>query len=83
MSYGQVAAFCGNPQAARQVGWVLRGLPAKTDVPWWRVVNNGGYLSIKGNWANTKEVQAACLRKEGVNVKNDFTLDIKKYRWTL
>lgn len=82
VSYGQVAAVCGSARAARQVGGILRGLNI-TDgkIPWWRVVNNQGIISIKGNWTATKELQRGLLAKEGIKVGKDFTLDIKKYRW--
>lgn len=52
-----------------------------TIAPWWRVVNNRGIISIKGNWTATKELQRRLLIKDGVKVKADFTLDIEKYRY--
>lgn len=50
-------------------------------IPWWRVVNNQGIISIKGNWVATKELQKALLEKEGIVVNKNFNLDIKQYRW--
>ena len=61
VSYGQVAAACGSPRVARQVGGILRSADISTGIPWWRVVNNKGIISIKGNWTATKELQR--LRK--------------------
>ncbi len=82
VSYGQVAAVAGHPRAARQVGGILRGLDdSKIHIPWWRVVNNRGYISIKGNWTATKELQKSLLLKDGVKVGKDFTLDMEKYRY--
>lgn len=82
VSYGQVAAACGHPRAARQVGGVLRGLNiADEKIPWWRVLNNKGIISIKGNWTATKELQKSLLIKDGIKVDQDFTLDIEKYRF--
>src|SRR5438105_160774 len=52
VSYGQVAAYVGVPRAARQVGWILNQSEGKLDLPWWRVVNNKGYLSIRGTRFN-------------------------------
>jgi methylated-DNA-protein-cysteine methyltransferase-like protein len=81
VSYGQVAAMAGSPHAARQVGGILRALdPTDGKVPWWRVVNNQGIISIKGNWTATKEVQRSFLIKEGVEVTETFSLDMEKYR---
>ncbi len=81
VSYGQVAAALGKPRAARQVGGILRGLGIIGNLPWWRVLNNKGVISIKGNWTADKKQQAEFLRKEGVKVMSNLTLDINKYRW--
>lgn len=82
VSYGQAAAVCGHPRAARQVGGILRGLDISAEeVPWWRVVNNRGIISIKGNWTATKELQKQLLAKEGVKVSRSYILDIGKYRY--
>lgn len=82
VSYGQAAAACGKPRAAREVGWILRGLDiSDSSLPWWRVVNNRGIISIKGNWTSTKEQQRQLLLREGVEVGEDFSLDMEKYRY--
>ncbi len=81
VSYGQVAAACGRPRAARQVGGILRALDAAGGVPWWRVVNNQGIISLKGNWTAGKEDQARLLRAEGVIVSAGFTLNMGRYRY--
>ncbi len=81
MSYGQIAAHAGSPRAARQVGGILRTWADAHNLPWWRVVNSAGHISIKGNWFATPEVQKALLEKEGVLVHEDFTVDIEKYRY--
>ncbi len=83
VSYGQVAAASGSPRAARQVGGVLRSLSADDGIPWWRVINNQGVISIKGNWTANKELQMVLLKKEGVKVSPDFKIDMKKYRYLL
>ena len=81
VSYGQVAAAAGSPRAARQVGGILRSLDEDQHVPWWRVINNQGLISIKGNWTATKELQKALLEKEGIKVNKDFVVDMEKYRY--
>lgn len=80
MSYGQVAAHCGKPRAARQVGQVLRGLDDTSSIPWWRVVNSKGFLSIRGNWEATKETQKQLLEKEGVRVSGEYIVDLINYQ---
>ncbi len=81
VSYGQVAAACGSARAARQVGWVLHGLDGNNRVPWWRVINNLGAISIKGNFYSTPRLQKQLLEKERVKVTDDFRIDIEKYRY--
>lgn len=82
-TYGQVAALLGTPRAARMVGWALNGLKPGTHVPWQRVINREGRLSIV-NARATPDMQAALLRAEGVVVeerRGNFYVDLKKYGW--
>ncbi len=81
VSYGQVAAYIGVPRAARQVGWTLRLLEESIKLPWWRVINNAGRITIKGNLHNTPELQKKLLESDGVEVMDDLTLDIETYRF--
>lgn len=80
-SYGQIATYIGIPRAARQVGWILNSIEGKVDLPWWRIINNIGRISIKGSNMNTPELQRKLLRAEGIKVSEDFSIDIKKYRF--
>ena len=81
VSYGQVALYAGLPRAAREVGWVLNGTEGKVYLPWWRVLNNKGYISIAGTKFHDKMLQKKLLEGEGIVIKDDFTLDIEKYRF--
>lgn len=81
VSYGFVATLLGKPRSARQVGWALANLPNEKKVPWWRVVNSDGFISIK-NRRFTKDMQKELLENEGVIFSEDLKLDIKKYHWT-
>lgn len=76
-SYGQIAVILGQPRAARQVGWALHSCP--DNVPAHRVVNREGRLSGAGAFPIAGE-QAALLRGEGIEVKND-RVDLKKFGW--
>jgi len=80
VSYGQVALYIGAPRAARQVGWVLNKHGGRGKVPWWRVVNNRGRITIKGS-VYTPEDQRQLLLTEGVEVSRNYELDIEKYRF--
>lgn len=80
MSYGQVALYAGAPRAARQVGWILNKTKPGMDLPWWRVVNNEGRISIK-NFVFSADDQRRLLASEGLEISDEFTFDIEKYRY--
>jgi len=80
-TYGAVAAACGTPRAARQVGWILSR--SVQTLPWQRVVNHEGRLSIVNPQVTAKD-QARLLRKEGVEVAEHhgaLYVDLSKYLW--
>lgn len=79
-SYGQIALLMGAPRAARQVGWILRQIGAETNIPWWRVINQKGRISIDGNLHADRELQRKLLEADGIEV-NDFQVDMEKYRF--
>jgi methylated-DNA-protein-cysteine methyltransferase related protein len=78
-SYGQIGALAGNPRAARQVVWVLNAYAEKRHLPWFRVINSKGQISLpKGGGF---ELQKALLKKEGVVVKGNGTVDLEQFQW--
>lgn len=79
-SYGDVAALLGTPRAARGVGWALHALNGDTTVPWWRVINKRGAISIRHPDVSPK-VQRAMLEEEGVEFGPDDCVDWAKVRW--
>jgi len=64
-SYGQVAEAAGLEGHARQVGYALHALPAKSGVPWHRVVNARGEISPRSG-GDSHELQRLLLEAEGV-----------------
>ncbi|HSW47485.1 MAG TPA: MGMT family protein [Candidatus Saccharimonadales bacterium] len=80
VSYGQVALYIGVPRAARQVGWVLRGLGDNQNIPWWRVVNKSGRISINGNFNADRDLQKKLLEAEKIEVRN-YQIEMEKYRF--
>ncbi len=66
-SYGQVAKACGLFRGARLVGWALKALRPDSPVPWQRVINREGVISIV-NPAAPPQLQGELLEKEGVTV---------------
>lgn len=80
ITYGHVALLLGAPAAARAVGYALHSLPAENDVPWWRVINVRGAISLKGRGAQA-DLQRALLEREGVVFGLDDRCDLERYRW--
>lgn len=69
ITYGQLAALAGLPGAARLAGTTLCGLPENTELPWHRVINAQGKISLPpGSAAYKKQTQR--LQAEGVEIKN-------------
>jgi methylated-DNA-protein-cysteine methyltransferase-like protein len=85
-SYGRIAIMLGAPNAARAVGYALRALKDKRDnsiyfdIPWQRVVNSQGRISIQ-NREYGAELQAKLLRDEGVVVSDELRIDMDIYLW--
>lgn len=77
MSYGGVARQCGRPGVARAVGYALHMVPANARVPWWRVINSYGRISIPD--PTTAELQRQKLIAEGVSVDDTFRTDMRRY----
>lgn len=79
-TYGQVAALAGLPRHARLVGYALNVLPADNDVPWHRIVNAKGQISLRGDALGHEDLQAALLRRERVRFV-EGTIDLARYQW--
>lgn len=77
-TYGQIALAAGNPRAARQVGYALHVNPEPYVIPCHRVVNRYGRLAPAFAFGGV-DVQADLLKKEGVEVKEDNTVDLRRY----
>lgn len=80
-TYGQVAAILGHPRAARAVGTALSHLPRPLArlVPWQRVINAGGRISIRGDVLRP-DLQRQLLELEGIAFRGG-SVDLKRYRW--
>jgi len=82
-SYGRAAQMLGRANAARAVGYALSALrdqPQQEPVPWQRVVNAQGRISIV-NREHTGQQQAQLLRAEGVAVSEDLQINLDVYLW--
>lgn len=78
MTYGQVAALCGNAAAARIVGGIAHfGDP---ELPWHRVVNKSGGLA--SGYPGGRAGHKRHLEAEGVAVSGDYKVDVGSLLWT-
>ena len=83
-TYGAVARLAGRPGAARTVGWALSALPVEADVPWWRVINAAGQISL-AHRRPASVLQRALLLRERVEFSNrgsgGGSVDLGVYGW--
>src|SRR5215510_5403975 len=64
-TYGQIADLAGLPKQARRIGYALSALPKGTAVPWQRVVNASGEISIRAQ-GGADRLQRKLLQREGI-----------------
>src|SRR2546430_7392808 len=79
-TYGVVARLAGRPGAARTVGWALSALPDESEVPWWRVLNAAGRISLSGA-DHGSVVQRALLLREGVKFAPGGAVNLAAFGW--
>jgi len=80
-TYGQIARLLGNPRAARTVGWALHSLPSGSDVPWQRVINASGTISLDTRGPGGA-IQRVLLEAEGVVFDDQGRVDLETHGWT-
>jgi methylated-DNA-protein-cysteine methyltransferase-like protein len=80
-TYGQIAELIGAYGCARQVGWALRRLPLPSPVPWHRVVNARGRISMSPSREGSDWMQRQLLLAEGIPVSGDGQLPLRRYLW--
>ena len=75
-TYGQIAFWLGWPHGARTVGWAMRSSPNGEAIPWHRVVNSKGRISIAED-----DEQRIRLEVEGVVFNDTGRINLKIYQW--
>ncbi len=77
-TYGEIARMAGYPGYARHVGKALGNLPKDSKLPWFRVINSKGKMSLTGpDWDRQRERLVA----EGIAVSTEGRISLKKYKW--
>ncbi|WP_299014924.1 MGMT family protein [uncultured Photobacterium sp.] len=77
-TYGDIANFSGFPGYARQVGRLMAMLPEGSKLPWHRVINAKGMISLTGH---NLQRQRQRLIEEGVEVSDVGKIKLARYRW--
>ena len=76
-TYGQIADVCDLRGHARLVGYALHNLPPDSGVPWHRIINSKGMISLPRHTGGY-ERQKKLLEQEGIVFENG-RIDLAKY----
>ncbi|CAM3642808.1 Methylated-DNA--protein-cysteine methyltransferase [Vibrio aerogenes CECT 7868] len=77
-TYGDIARMAGYPGYARHVGKALGHLPKGSNLPWFRVINSKGEISLTGP---DYERQRQNLLTDGVEFTAGGKISLRRYRW--
>ena len=75
-TYGEIARMAGSSRAARQVGGILKKLPEGSSLPWFRIVNRYGRISLTGD---DYQRQYQALIAEGIIFSEDGRIDLQQF----
>jgi len=78
-TYGQIADMAGNPRASRVVVRVLNTVSKTEKLPWHRVINSKGMISLKRG--HGYEMQKHLLESEGVIFNDNDRINLKQFQW--
>lgn len=78
-TYGQIARIAGLGENARLVGYAMHRIPRGFSVPWHRVINAKGMISLPQT-NGMYQLQKKLLQKEKIFFSNE-KIDLKKYEW--
>jgi len=79
LTYGGVAALAGNNRASRQVARILHSMSSKHDLPWHRVINSKGEISLPKPFHY--DYQKKLLLQEGVSFNEKDRVDLSVFLW--
>lgn len=79
-TYGQIATIAGLDGQARQVGYAMAAIGRASAVPWQRVINAQGRISMRGEGPAGSIIQQQLLEREGV-IFDGGRVDLKRFGW--
>ena len=80
-TYGQIAELAGLDGQARQVGYAMAALPSSSAVPWHRIINAAGRVSMRRAGEGSTLVQQRLLEREGVAFDEGGRVSLARFRW--
>ena len=81
-TYGQIAELANLAGKARVVGYALYRVDMQVlDIPWQRVVNAKGKVSLSPLRFGTDDLQRSLLESEGIIFNGKDQIDLRKYLW--
>jgi methylated-DNA-protein-cysteine methyltransferase-like protein len=78
-TYGQIAYLTALYPSVRRVVWILHSCSEKEGLPWHRVVNRRGRISLKPGKGYEK--QREMLEREGIVFDERDRIDLERYLW--
>ena len=79
-TYGRIATLARLSGHARQVGYAMYALPASSGVPWHRVVNAQGAISLRKR-PGPELTQRILLEREGIRFSGRGRIDLARFGW--
>jgi Predicted methylated DNA-protein cysteine methyltransferase len=80
-TYGAIARMAGLDRQARLVGYALSALRDGTALPWHRVINAQGRLSLEHAGRSSGLTQRLRLEREGVVVDAGGRVSLARFGW--
>ena len=78
-TYGQIASYIDRC-TPRMVGYAMAATPPGQDIPWHRVINSQGLISVRAN-GERDMLQRLLLEEEGVVFNKNGKVDLSVVGW--
>jgi methylated-DNA-protein-cysteine methyltransferase-like protein len=79
-TYGQIAELAGIPGQPRRIGYALSALHGNSGVPWHRVINAKGMISVRSG-SGPDKFQRQLLKQEGIDFDSSGRIDLARFQW--
>ena len=80
-TYGQIAELAGLPGHARQVGYAMAAIGTSSTVPWQRIINAQGRVSVRSAGVGSTIIQQQLLEREGVVFDDGGCVSLRRFQW--